>query len=389
MLLVRLETRAQPTDSSGHREAYRPLRLESADEIENQRIDGRDVMRAKGHVRFSQDTLTARGEQAAFFRDAQLAILVGNVILDDGHRTVFSQKARYYGREKKAVCEGDVIFVDRDVTLAADSLVYFQRIEQLMAQGRVVIFDSSEAITLYGNEGFYDVRRQYARVTGDPKVIQFDSTFFKGQNTARLSRGMQTKSERDSTGEPIRYDPNDQLIVKGRTIESLVDSHRVFVKEDVVFEREKLVSTGGWADFHTNKELLRLEQHPRASYEKSVLTGEVMFVQFQDKEISRLWVTGDALATSEADSLTGKNHRLKAKEITMFVSGRKVTHMEAVGNAYNLYFLENQEGVNEISGPKIILYFTEKGKLMSFRVEGGTEGTYYPDNLKQMVEGKE
>ncbi|HNI12214.1 MAG TPA: hypothetical protein PLL93_13815, partial [bacterium] len=47
-------------------EDYKPLKLDEADEIENQRIDGKDVMKARGDVRFSHDTLTATCDQAAF-----------------------------------------------------------------------------------------------------------------------------------------------------------------------------------------------------------------------------------------------------------------------------------------------------------------------------------
>lgn len=376
---------AQENEGSvGH---YKPLRLESADEIENQRVDGRDVMWGRGHVRFSQDTLTASGDQAAFFRDLQMAILVGHVVLDDRHRIIFSEKARYYARNKKAVCEGRALFIDRDLTLAADSLVYFLAVEQLVAVGRVVMFDSSEGLTLYGDEGFYDVRKKYARVTGHPRIVQYDSAVFKGENTARRSRGYETAAVMDSNGRPLTYDPEDQLTITGRMVEAYTDSHKVYVRDSVRFVRERLVTESGLADFHTKKEILRLDEKPLATYGSSVLIGEIMHVQFHKREIEKIWVNGNAVATSDADSAGQKTNRLRGKEISMFIHDRTLQRMEANGNAYNLYYLEGQEGVNEISGPRMILFFSEEGKLKRFRVEGGTEGTYYPERLSSRAGG--
>lgn len=375
----------QGQDTTTAQGEYRPLRLESADEIENQRIDGQDVMRGRGNVRFSQDTLTASGDQAAFFRDLQLAILVGRVVLNDRHRTIFSEKARYYARDKRAVCEGRVLFIDEDLTLAADSLVYYQSIEQLMAVGHVVVFDSSEAMTMHGDEGFYDVRRKYARVTGNPRIVQYDSTSYKGQNTARLSRGYETRRIRDSVGLPIRYSASDQLTIRGKMVESYTDSSQIYVRDSVMFTREKLETRSGLAVFHTKKELLRLEQNPTSNYDHSTMSGEKMFVQFRDKEIDSMWVQGNATATSPADTVSGRMNRLTGREITLFVEDRELTRMVAVGNAYNLYYLEGEEGVNEISGPRMILFFAEQGRLKNFRVEGGAEGTYYPQSMSTRV----
>ena len=69
--------------------------------------------------------------------------------------------------------------------------------------------------------------------------------------------------------------------------------------------------------------------------------------------------------------------------MTMYIDDNKVRMLEAKGNAYNLYYLENKEGANEISGPKINLYFNEEGKLARFKVEGGTEGTYFPEKFEE------
>ena len=364
-------------------EEYKPLRLDAADEIENQRLDGKDIMKAKGHVRFSQDTLTATCEQAAFFRDMQMAILIGDVVLNDRHRTIFCDKARYYAKQRKSVCQGNVIFIDKSTTLVADSLVYFQNVEQLNAQGKVVVFDSLESVTIYGDECFYDVRKKYANVKGHPYMIQFDSTVFKGQNTARMSRGLSSNPLLDSLGQPIRNRPMDQLTAKGLFVESFIDKNKVIIKDSVTFVREKLHTVSQKATFLTKKENLMLEIEPRATYEKNIMTGDTMQVQFRDKNIRTIYVKGHSEASSEADVRGKKMHRLRAKEMIMFIDDNKVRMLEAKGNAYNLYYLENKEGVNEISGPKINLFFDAEGKLARFKVEGGTEGTYFPEKYEE------
>lgn len=368
-------------------EDYKPLKLDEADEIENQRIDGKDVMKARGDVRFSHDTLTATCDQAAFFREMQTAILIGNVVLNDRHRTIYCEKARYYARQKRAVCEGNVIFVDRATTLVADSLVYFTQSEQLTAQGQVVIYDSTEEMTMYGERGFYDAKRRYANATGHPYMIQFDSTHYKGQNIARLSRGIYTQPPRDSvTGKPVRFSPDEQITARGLFVEVYQDSHLVDVRDSVEFLREKLRTTSGKARYHTKKEFLTLQKEPIADYALNRMVGDSMIVQFRKRAIETMYVIGNAMATSSVDTLGTMVNTLQAKQITMHVKDKHLDVMEAQGNAYNVYYLEGREGANRISGPNMSLFFDAKGKLRNFRVDGGAEGTYFPENLKNRIE---
>lgn len=371
--------------SKASKETYKPLRLESADEVEQQTIDGKDVMKAAGSVRFSQDTLSAQSDQAAFFRDRQIALLIGHVVLHDQHRWIFSERARYYAKQKKAVCEGNVLFVDGRTTLTADSLVYYQNIEQLYAQGNVVIYDSIESATSYGREGFYDVKKKYSSAKGDPYLIQYDSTHYQGQNIARLKRNLPSPPKKDSLGVPLKFKPEDQITIRGKFVESYIDSHLVYVRDSAVFMRDKLITTSGLAVYHTEKESLNLTDEPQAVYDKSDIRGEFIHVQFNKREIERITVTSEAVATSEADSVTGNRNRLNAKSIIMNIEKRKMKTMVAEGNAYNRYYLENGDGANEMSGPKITLFFDDKSKLKNFIVNGGTEGTYYPKKFEYLI----
>lgn len=366
-------------------QAYAPLRLESADELENQRVDNKDVMRATGNVRFSQDTITATCDEAAFFKELQTAILIGHVVLNDRHRTIFCEKARYYAKTKKAVCEGNVIFVDSSTTLVADSLVYYQNIEQLIAQGSVVIFDSLESVTIYGDKGFYDVRKKYAYATGHPHMIQYDSTKYQGQNIARMSRGLPSKPALDAAGKPKMYRGDEQLTVRGLFVQSFMDSHKVVVKDSVILIREKLVTTSDLAVYQTKKEILELDSNPQAHYDLSDVRGDSITVQFDQREIKTIHIRGNAVATSMADSVAKKANRLTAKTISMNIVNKKLSLMFAEGNAYNLYYLETKEGVNEISGPSMVLFFDDHSKLKKFRVQGGTEGTYYPNQYENRI----
>lgn len=358
-----------------------PLRLEHADELENQRVDNRDILRATGHVEFSQDTLRAWCNESAFFRDAQIAVMIGSVKLYDRHRTIFCDKARYYAKLKKAVCEGNVLFIDSSLTLVADSLVYYQDLEQMYAQGNVAAFDSIESVAMYGREVFYDLRRDYVLSKGHPRVIQFDSTLFKGENAARKSRGWPTFPHIDSLGARRRHPADDHVSMTALVMESFLDSNQVLGKDSVVFTREKLTATAGRAIFDTDDERLMLYQSPRARYDISEATGDTMIARFSNREIASLSVRGHAEGFSVADSAQEKKHRLSARTIVMDIREKELHLMRADGNAMSVYYLENDEGVNEMSGPMIVMFFADR-KLKRFRIEGGAEGTYFPEHLR-------
>ncbi len=361
--------------------SYKPLKLDEADEIENIRIDNQDIIKAHGNVRFSQDTLTATCDEAAFFRDLQTAIFIGNVMLYDQHRTLYCDKSKFYAKQKKSVCEGDVIFVDSTTTLASDSITYFQESQKLYAQGHVVIYDSLEAVTLYGDEGFYDSKKKYAYVKGNPRLIQFDSTRFKGQNIARMSRGEESKPILDSTGKPQRYNPEDQIFARGNFVEAFIDTHKVIATDSVIFIRDKLKTRSERGIYWTKKEKLFLDKNPVATYERSRMDGDSMVVEFYKKEAKTIRVDGHAQAKTPSDSAETTYNSLKAKSITMNLKNKKLDTMVAKGNAYNLYYMDNKEGANEISGPLMTLFFLGKSKLQRFEISGVTEGTYYPKNI--------
>ncbi len=381
-LVIAVAAVAQDADSLNRIAAARkiasPLRLDHADELENQRIQDRDVMKAYGHVEFSQDTLRGSCDEAAFFRDAQLAVMIGRVRLWDPRRTIYCGKARYYARLKKAVCEERVIYVDSTVTLVADSLVYYQNLEHAYAFGSVVAFDSAESATLRSERLFYDVRKQFVSASDRPVLIQHDSTKFVGENTAALSRGWPTFPVIDSLGRKTYPDPNDQVTMTARTMESWLDSSRVTGRDSVRFHREKLLATGERAEFNSDRETLRLWESPRATYDHSRATGQEMKVQFRDRDMSSITIDGDAKGYSAADS--SRDHRIEAKTIVMDIREKEVHLMRATGNALSVYYLENGEGKNELTGPSIVLFFRDK-KLSRFRVEGGAEGTYFPQHL--------
>lgn len=393
---------------------YKPLKLDRADLLENAKIQGQDVLKATGNVRFSQDTVVVHCDRAVYFKDKDVAIIRGHVRIRDGRRILVCKQATYYAKLKKAICRDDVVIFDTPTTLVADSVTYFQKTKIAHANSNVVVFDSLESATLYSDEVFYDYERQYSKATGRPYLIQNDTTIAPSVNVALLSRGL-VKLPTDSGG--ARHRPEDQIFIKGQIIESFIDSAKVYVRDSVQIVRNRSVITSKLAEYYTRSERLtatdsvkivrdaltvkadtviyriqdaelQLNGKPVGWFKDSKVSGNVMLVELDGNDVRTITVRGNAVSTTRVDTIANdpRLNRLKARELVMHVAENKLHQVDAAGNAYNVYYLENGDGVNEITGPFMTLYFTD-GKLKQFLVSGGSEGTYFPARLENRVKG--
>ena len=369
-------------DQSGK---YKPLKLESADILSHKNVRGRSIMQAFGNVHFTQDTIAAFCDQASFLRDVQVAIMLGNVRFSDGHRTILCKKARYYAKLKKAVCEDQVIFRDGSTTIASDSLVYFQNTEEMTARGNVVAFDSVESVTTYSPFIYYRVQNKYLKSWDRPNLIQYDSTYYKGQNIALLSRNYPSEPITDSLGNKMKFLPSQQITVRANLAEAYLDSNKIILTDSIDFRQDQLVARAHAGYYLTSDELLFMTRSPRTEYAESSLEGDSIVVQFREFDVQTIEVHGSAVGSSVFDLTESKFNSLKAKFIKLIASEDHISQMIAIGNAHNIYFLENKEGANEMTGPTIKLFFNKDNTLRSFQVEGGTEGVYYPEKLRSKL----
>lgn len=314
----------------------------------------------EGNVLIVEDSLTMTFPRGMYFRDARTAVAYDSVRLDDGHVVLTARYGEYHVEPRKAFFRVNVVARDKESKLTADSLTYF-RLEQLtVARSNVVIESFPDNLIIRGGE-FQSFRKEdYSRMTLNPVLVQFDTTF-----------------------NPFRI---DTLVVRSKVMEAFRGDtlRRLVASDSVEIIRSDLASVAGVARFYTQGDSIHLRQSPVVWYERTQVWGDSINVYLKKRKLDVVHVMGNAFAASQSDTLRAdKFDQLTGEEMKMYFGDDGMKRMEVNTRAISLYHLYEDtvaNGLNRTSGDRIIMEWAEK-KLSTIKIFGGVEGTYVPENL--------
>lgn len=316
-----------------------------------------------GNVRVRRDTVLLTAVQGKYYGNSKKAVVERGVKLWNGHVILTSDYGEYYADEKKAYFKQNVTVVDTATVITSDELTYFEKEHKSIATGEVTVVNRQDNATMYGHYLEHYDDRNYSIMTISPTLVQMDTS---------------------STG------TIDTLVVVSRTMESFQDSARRFIATDSVqMVQSALSGKSGQALFYSNRDMVIFRKQPILWYSDTQITGDSMHIQLQKRKLFKVHVLGNAFANSRSDSaLQNRFDQLTAQSISMYFQNDKIQQIVAEKNSVSLYYLYEKNasnGVDKSSGDKIIIDFID-GKVERFKVIGGVEGQYYPEN---MVRGKE
>ena len=141
--------------------------------------------------------------------------------------------------------------------------------------------------------------------------------------------------------------------------------------------RDSLSARCGHGIYFSKDSIVVLQKSPIVWYGDNQLTGDSIAVYIRDKKIDHVDVVGSAFAVSQSDSVyTDRFNQIKGKKLTMFLLDRKVDRIIVENNATSLYYLYDKNkpnGVNKVSGDRVVMYFNN-GKIERIAVISGVEG---------------
>ncbi|MGH1362313.1 MAG: OstA-like protein [Calditrichia bacterium] len=335
------------------------LELVHADLSRGLKVADKELKILEGNVHVRQDTVDLYCDTATFYPDESRLELTGNVRILRNKETMTAKEVTYFSRRKLAIAKKDVHVWEPGRALYSEYLEYYYDSERAFAQTNVRLVDEGSRTTIRSEKGDYRPLENRCLVEEKAHLMQVDST---GSDTLHIR------------GKFLEYffAPRSEAIARG----------------NVVIERQGLVANCDSAIYYRNKEQADLSVNPQAQQEENLLKGDQISLFFTEMKIQRIEVTGKAIATSLADSLTGKTNMLSGKQIFAFIKGSIVEEMRASDNARSIYYLEDDgtgQGINTASADTIRIYFKE-GDLSRIGVQGGSQGIYYPEDFKGKVE---
>ncbi len=311
-----------------------------------------------GHVVLTDDSVTIRAPRGTFYREPRRAEAFEDVSLDDGKVQLHSRYAEYQIGIRKAFFRDNVEVHDSTTTLFADSLTYFRDEKRSVATGNVRIRYAADNVTITGGYVENWANRDFSRVMVHPVFMQIDTTI---------------------------YGDLDTLIVRSKVMEAYRDSTQHMIAIDSVrIVRADLAARAGRADFYTKADSILLRRSPVIWYEATQVTGDSVDVLLEKRLLKLVRVMGRAFALSLSDSLhTQKVDQLSGETMNMHFAQKKLNMIDVENRSTSVYHLyEDREpnGLNKISGDRIIMEFVN-GKIGSIRIYGGVEGQYFPERL--------
>lgn len=312
-----------------------------------------------GNVVVHDDTLTLKAKQARYFSKTKTVYCDYGVYLNDARRTLVADKGDYNSIDKIAHFTGNVFVQDSVSQLYANQLVYYRQEGNTIADGHVKIISKENHVAIYGGHFENYEKKRYSLMKQAPVLVQID-TSRDGKIDTLVIRSLLMEAFRDTTEE------------------------RFVATDSVEVIRSELVARCGTGTYFANDSLIVLINSPVVWYEDNQLTGDTILVYLHNKMISKVHVVGFAFALSQSDSAyKDRFNQLKGKELTMYLNNKKVERIVVDNNAVSLYYLYDKNkpnGVNKVSGDRVIMYFKD-GKIDKISVAGGVEGDYFPEKI--------
>ncbi|NVM05220.1 MAG: hypothetical protein HWN67_23075 [Candidatus Helarchaeota archaeon] len=352
-----------------------------ADVFTSEVINGQTIRKLVGNVVLYQKNYTLKSDLGTFLQETDRFIFEGNVQFDDGMKKLISDKVVYdnnerifyfdegiklikdkkiltadrgiyYRDENRSYCEGNVKYVDSVQTFTCEKAEFFEESENINAYDNLVFNNFNENITITGGKGNYFGKEDFIEVSEKPVMI------LKEKNT--------------------------EMTVSGEKLEFFNKLSKVIASRNVEISRENLKARCNIAEYimKNGEEKIILKENPTIVQDGSDIKGEQIELFLKDRNIYKLDVIEDAVATMSADTL-GYNNELKGKNIYIFLRENKIEKMVAERNAESIYYLfedGESKGANTVSGERITLYFTDEN-IERVIVDGGGEGIFYPSHL--------
>lgn len=267
-----------------------------------------------------------RADTLRYFREPDLAVLIGRASYADTAATVTADRIEFFRAEGVAVCLGNAVALDAERTseLRAERILYDFGRSEARASGEPVL-------TTYKDDGEID-----ATLSADVVELARDSNTLRAYGAVGIVRGdvragarVVTLSDDDTMfleGGPFVAEGTDQL-----------SGERIFVSAPDGELSRVLVTGGALASY-------RIEPAtPGGELERGTVTGDTLTMFFEDGEPILTVVRGSAGSEHIVGAL-GERNAVSARELTVLFSDGRIERAVFRGDAAGAYHFLPGEG---------------------------------------------
>ncbi|HKK21368.1 MAG TPA: putative LPS assembly protein LptD, partial [candidate division Zixibacteria bacterium] len=292
-------------------------------------------------------------------KSGYVTYVVGKVRFKTSSGYIYCDSARWQKGEYVRL-NGNVLVDDKDYRLSGDSVYYDMESDEMLALGkRVELWSYKDSLYAVGVHAYYRRGDKYFEMKDRPTM------YINYPDTASMI---------EVVSNILRYDANTK------------DAQAM---GDVKISSEEFSAHSECARMKTDGNVLDLFQHPTATRGLSTISGSLISVYFQNKQLDYIDVLDSAKGDfrEPVDSVKGyyDKSNLRGHRIQMYFTNGEMSSILTYGQAYSWYYPSPRGGTdtyeNAVSGDTIKFTINDE-KLQKVDVIGGAIGSYQSGKIK-------
>jgi lipopolysaccharide assembly outer membrane protein LptD (OstA) len=292
-------------------------------------------------------------------KSGYVTYVVGKVKFKTPSGYIYCDSARWQKGEYVRL-NGNVVVDDKDYRLSGDSVFYDMESDEMLALGkRVELWSYKDSLYAVGVHAYYRRGDKYFEMKDRPTM------YINYPDTASMI---------EVVSNTLRYDANTK------------DAQAM---GDVKISSKEFGAHSECARMKTDGNVLDLFQHPTATRGLSTISGSLISVYFQNKQLEYIDVLDSAKGDfrEPVDSVKGYYDKssLRGHRIQMYFTNGEMSNILTYGQAYSWYYPSPRGGTdtyeNAVSGDTIKFTIDDE-KLQKVDVIGGAIGSYLSGKIK-------
>jgi lipopolysaccharide export system protein LptA len=362
----------------------------------------------RGNLKVSNNNMNVISEQVEFDNVTKKANFKGKVIMNDKGTITYADEINYDINTGRALLNGIVSVENDSIKINANKIDFNKKTGESIITGNGVLYLKKENTLITGDTMINKSKEGYSKAFGNPKIVFVET--IKNESSTGKQNGDTTIITAD-TIESFKNDTNQNYIGNGNfkivkgSMKAVADIGKYFVKESVIILSKNTVKlidkpiTGELIDTNFLNKDSSISQKiinsdcsntrpsiPVIWYENSQISADSISIGLANKKINSINAIGKGLTVMK-NKLENRFDQIYADSLFFIIKSdtiRKVNCIKYASSIYYLYDNENPNGVEQVSGDKIEIYFKE-GKPNKIKVnatsEISTKGEYFPEGL--------
>ncbi|MCB0476669.1 MAG: hypothetical protein KDC84_00800 [Crocinitomicaceae bacterium] len=317
-----------------------------------------DVVIENPNYLVKSDTLNVLGEE-------NTAYFYGPTKIFKEKSFVYCENGFYNSSTEIAQFKENAIIIHEGTEIRADSIYFNMKDEIAKGFKNVIVIDTANKSIFKGDYLFSDQKKEYALLTEDPLVIQYDDkdTLYITADTI------------------VTYkDTSDKAIINGYY-------HVAFMNSDFQGKCDSLY-------YSENDSLLNMYKDPILWQKDNQITGDTIIIKTFDSKIDKMDIYSNSFIITYIDSVF--YNQVYSKDMEAFFVDSELDRVHAIGNGMTIYYPLEEEtqdsvrirtikGMNRIFCRDILLQMKEK-EIDQITFYDKPDGKYYPMNQLNLEE---